>query len=362
MASSDATDFRLSVLNPGGRDLEQYFDEPVGPADTGHPPINLHAFAACTRGSFHRKTKDAIEEKRPILLILRGNFRASERALVACQKEKRIVAVALKETGLHQIAEQLRDPRKLARFMRVVAQADGCIATTPEAAEIFRRARPERDANSVAFIPTPYPLEDKQWNFLVPPNGQSGIFIGTREWDIPSRNHLSALLLAREICAASGEPVTVFNLDGRKGEKLLAQLKFPQGKLRVHDKREPYADYLREVAKHKIVLQLDCSRVPGQVAGDALLCRTICVGGHGAIDRLAFANFCGEGRTTAQLKTLALELLKNTAVRATAIVETQWRAAERISFQAIRKQLAVFFERIGSEAVDPQPTLPISPR
>jgi hypothetical protein len=347
MASTDATDFRLSVLNPGGRDLEQYFDEPVGPNDTGHPPINLHAFAACTRGSLHRTTKNAIEEKGPILLILRGNFRATERALVACQKEKRTVAVALKETGLHQIAEQLRDPGRLARFMRVVAQADGCLATTPEAAEIFRRARPEREADSVAFIPTPYPLEDKQWNFIVPPNQQSGIFIGTREWDVPSRNHLSALLLAREICAASDEPVTVFNLDRRKGEKLLTELKFPPGKLRVHDKREPYADYLREVAQHKIVLQLDRSRVPGQVAGDALLCRTICVGGDGAIDRLAFANFCGEERTTAQLKTIALELLKNTAGRATAIVESQWRAAERISFPAIQKQLAVFFERIG---------------
>jgi len=359
MASTDATDFRLCVLNPGGRDLEQYFDEPVGPTDTGHPPINLHASAACTGGSFHRTTKNAIEEKRPILLILRGNFRATEHALVACQKEKRTVAVALKETGLHQIAEQLRDPGRLARFMRIVAQADGCIATTPEAAELFRRARPERDGATVAFIPTPYPLEDKRWNFVVPPNGQSGIFIGTREWDVPSRNHLSALLLAREICAASGEPVTVFNLDGRKGEKLLAALQFPPGKLRVHDKREPYADYLREVAKHKIVLQLDRSRVPGQVAGDALLCRTICVGGDGAIDRLAFANFCGEGRTAAQLKTVALELLKNTAVRATAIVETQWRAAERISFPAIQKQLAIFFDRIEKGVVDLQPTLPI---
>lgn len=362
MASTDATNFQLSVLNPGGRDLEQYFDEPIAPGATGHPPINLHAFAACTHGSFHRTTKNAIEEKHPILLLLRGNFRATERALAECQKEKRTVAVALKETGLHQITEQLRDSKKLARFMRIVARADGCVATTPEAAEIFRRARPERDADTVAFVPTPYPLEDKQWNFTVAPNEQRGIFVGTREWDVPSRNHFSTLLLAREICLASGEPVTVFNLDGRKGEKLLAELEFPPGKLHVHDKREPYADYLREVARHKIVLQLDRSRVPGQVAGDALLCRTICVGGDGAIDRLAFANYCGEGRTTAQLKTLALELLKNTAVRATAIVETQWRAAERISFQAVRKQLAVFFERIEKGVVETQPALPIIPR
>jgi len=362
MASTDATYFRLSVLNPGGRDLEQYFDEPVGPDGAGHPPINLHAFAACTGGSFHRATKNAIEEKRPILLILRGNFRATERALAECKSADRTVAVALKETGLHQIAEQLRDPKKLARFMRIVAAADGCLATTPEAADIFRRARPEHDPATVAFIPTPYPLEGAVWKFSVSPGEQRGIFIGTREWDVPSRNHLAALLLAREICAASSEPVTVFSLNGRKGEKLLAELNFPPGKLRVHDKREPYPDYLREVARHKIVLQLDRSRVPGQVAGDALLARTICVGGDGAIDRLVFGNYCGEGRTTGQIKTLALELLKNTAERAKAIVETQWRAAERMSFQAVQNQLAFFFNRLASAPIETQPNLPSIPK
>ena len=346
MASNDRSDFRLSVLSPGGRDLEQYFDEPVGPETTTHPPINFHAFAGCTQGSVHRTAKNAIEEKHPVLLLLRGNFRATERALAECQQARRTVAVALKETGLHQIAQQLRDPARFARFLRVVADADGCVATTPEAAEIFRWIRLKRDAESVAFIPTPYPLEHKAWDFAVPPNQQSGMFVGTREWDVPSRNHLGALLLAREICAATGEPVTVFNLDGRRGSKLLGGLEFPPGKLRVHDAREAYADYLREVARHKIVLQLDRSRVPGQVAGDALLARTICVGGDGAIERIAFAKSCGEGRTTAQLKTIALELLKNTSARATAIVESQWRAAERLSFHAIRKQLAIFFERI----------------
>jgi hypothetical protein len=359
MASTDGSEFRLSVLNPAGRDLEQYFDEPASPDASTHPPVNFHGFAACTRGSVHRSAKNAIEEKRPILLLLRGNFRATERALLECQEATRTVVVALKETGLHQIAEQLRSPSRLARFVRVVTLADGCLATTPEAVEIFRRVRTNHNAGTVAFIPTPYPLEEKPWDLSVPPGQQSGIFIGSREWDVPSRNHLAALLLAREVCEASGEPVTVFNLDGRKGAKLLEELKFPAGKLRVHDKREPYADYLREIAKHKIVLQLDRSRVPGQVAGDALLARTICVGGDGAIERIAFANFCGIGRTGTQLKAIALDLLKNTAARATAVVESQWRAAERLSFQAVQKQLALFFKRISTDRLEIQPTLPI---
>jgi len=347
MAADVAANFRLSVLNPGGRDLEQYFDQAAKPGDSAHPPVNFHAFAACTRGSVHRQTKNAIAERRPVLLLVRGNFRASESALLELQKNKIKVAIALKESGLHQVAEQLRNRGRLSRFFRIAARANGCLATTPETAEIYRRVRSKDRDEAVAFIPTPYPLEDRQWDFAVTPNEQAGIFVGTREWDIPSRNHAAALLLVRQLCERTGEPVTVFNLDGRKYARLLAELKFPSGKLHIIEKLKPYPDYLREVAKHKIVFQLDQSRVPGQVAGDALLARTICVGGNGAIERIAFAKFCGEGRTTDQLASIALELLQNQNARATAVIESQWRAAERLSFEAVRKQLAIFFDRIG---------------
>ena len=341
----DNDDFRLAVLSPGGRDPDQYFDEKAGKA--GHSPINFHGFAACTHGSFHRDLKNAIAERTPILLLLRGDFKATYRAFVDLKKLGRAVAVSFKETGLHQIAEQLRDPARLERFMAIMEKADGCIATTPESADIYRRARPDWSAATVAFIPTPYPMEDPVWDFSVPPNEQSGIFVGTREWDIPSRNHLAALLLARELSHSSKEPVTVFNLDGRKGARLLAKLSFPANQLRVIDGRRDYPDYLREVARHKIVLQLDRSRVPGQVAGDALLARTLCVGGDGTTERIAFASFCGEGKTIDQLSAIALDLLRDTNKRATAIVESQWRGAERLSFQAVRKQLKIFFKRIG---------------
>lgn len=347
MTSRDATaEFRLTVLNPGGRDLEQYFDKPTGPDSPAHAPVNFHAYAACTEGSFHRGTKSATAENTPVLLLLRGNFKASERALLELKKQKRKVAIALKESGLHQIAEQLGERAKLSRFLRIVSEADGCIASTPEAAELYQQARIKSDPASVVFIATPYPLQDKQWNFTVPADRQAGILIGTREWDVPSRNHAAALLAVRKLSDATGEPVTVFNLAGRKGLKLLTELKFPDGKLHVEGKRMPYADYLRQVAKHKIVFQLDRSRVPGQVAGDALLGRTICVGGDGAIDRIAFPQTCGEGRTTNELVALAAGLVKDTNKRATLILETQWRAMERLSFQAIRPQLEKFFARL----------------
>jgi len=155
MTSKNADDFRLTVLNPSGRDPEQRFHNGLGPGEGEHPPINFHAYAACTHGAFHYDTRRAIAEGTPVLLLLRGEFRASERALAELKKHQRTVVVSLKETGLHQIAQQLCDRGRLARFMGILAHADGCIATTPEAAGIYNRARWNHDPATVAFVLTP---------------------------------------------------------------------------------------------------------------------------------------------------------------------------------------------------------------
>ncbi|HMF46456.1 MAG TPA: hypothetical protein VKE29_07255 [Candidatus Udaeobacter sp.] len=352
MPPTNPESFRLTVLNPGGRDPEQEFRSVPGPGEGGHPPINFHAFAACTFGAFHRDTRHALGEKTPVLLLLRSDFRASERALAELKQEGRSVAVSLKETGLHQIAQKLRDSATLARFIKIVTQADACIATTPETAEIYQRVR---SPETVTFMPTPYPIEDQRWDFSVPGDEQSGIFIGTREWGVPSRNHFAALLIARQLCETTGEAVTVVNLDGYKGRRLLGELHFPERRLQLIEKWKSYPDYLRDVARHKIVLQLDRSHVPGQVAGDALLCRIPCVGGDGAIERIAFSKMCGEGRTINEIASMALDLLKNPELREAVVAESQERARERLSFETVRLGLAKLFTNVqGASTLDPQ--------
>ena len=344
MSSHGVDEFRLTVLNPRGHDPEQEFHDVPAPGEGAHPPINFHAFAACTQGAFHHNARRAIAENTPVLLLLRGDFRASERELADLKRHGRTVVVSLKETGLHQIAQQLSNRARLSRFMKIVAQADGCIATTPEAAEIYQSTGWSR--KPAAFIPTAYPVEDQRWNFCLPPDEQSGIFVGTREWDVPSRNHFAALLIARQLCDATGERVTVVNLDGSKARRLLAQLKFPKGKLEVIEKWKSYPDYLGIVARHKIVLQLDRSHVPGQVAGDALLCRIPCVGGDGAIERVAFSRTCGQGRSITEIASMGLDLLKNADLRGAVVTESEQRALEHLSFQAVRSQLAKFFAQL----------------
>ncbi len=335
MTSADAENFRLAVLNPGGRDHEQHFTGKNTPQANEHPPVNFHAYAACTHGAVFRDTKCAIESNWPVLLLLRGDFRASERALAELKKSKRKTVVALKETGAHQIAQQLSDSARFGRFIKIVHEADGCIASTPETAELFRSFRHD----GIEFIPTPYPIDDENWNWAM--EHRAGIFVGTRELNVPTRHHFAALLAAKKLSDAAKEPVTVFNSDRRRGARLIADIGFR--KIRVHQKRMGYRAYLGEVARHKIIFQLDRSRVPGQVAGDALLCRSVCVGGDGAIERIAFAQTCGEKRSDGELIEIAQALLTNENQRREVAEHATKIAKEKLSFRAGREALLRFF-------------------
>lgn len=341
MEPNTHSNFRLTVLNPGGRDDAQEFPDGAGETALPHPPTNFHAYAACTRGSFQCETRTALAQNTPVLVLLRGDFSASERALETLQKAGRFVAVSLKETGLHQIAAQLHNSYRLARFVHIVQKADACLAPTLEAADLYRAVRGDDRA---AFIPTPYPVDDPRWDFSRPIEQRSGIFIGTREWDVPSRNHLAALIVARRLSESTGEHVTVFDYEGRKGARLLSELGFADGKLRVLNTKLAYPDYLREMARHKIVFQLDTSFVPGQVAGDALLCRVPCAGGNGAIDRLAFPATCGFARPISEVEQLASRLLTEGDFYRASVTAMIPAASKTLSFEVVAKQLAEFFK------------------
>lgn len=337
--------FRLAVLNPGGRDPEQDFAGGPGGPEGGrgiHPPVNFHGYAACVRGSFHARVDAAIATERPVLLLLRRDLGASRRALQRLKAAGRTVAVTFKETGSSQVAARLDGPGPVQTLEEIVRLADGCLASTPWMATFWSAF-----GKPAAFIPTPYPLEDPRWDFTAPAatGGRRGVLVGTREFNTPSRQHLAAVLAARDLHRRTGEPVSVFNVDGRSGAKMLAALGFTPGHadLRVLTAPLPYADYLRAMARHKLVFQLDRSGVPGQVAGDALLSRIPCVGGDGAIEQMAFASLCGLGRNPGELAEIAHHLLTGSEAYGAACLESRVAAARTVSNTVVAEQLAAFF-------------------
>lgn len=308
----------LHVMNPGGRDASRAFlNGPGHPDDPGHPPVNFHAYAACTHGVFARSVADLPTTARAVLLLLRAkHLTKAEKTLRTLQKAGLKVLISWKESGAAQVAAALSERSRWLEFQKIASASDGFLSAVPDIETIYRAAG---CPNGISLL-TPYPLEFPEWNFEIPLSERQGIFIGTREFDIPARNHLLA------VCEAHGlhERITVMTTKTIVGRRYLESLPFD---LQVVDAPLPYANYLRLMASHRIVFQLDSGAVPGQVAGDALLCGMPCVGGNGGTDRLAFPDLCGFGRSPHKLRTLATWLLNDDRAWQQAVSDSRNNAA-----------------------------------
>ncbi len=312
----------LAVLNPGGQDPDQSFkDGPGLPDETVHPPINYHAYAACTLGAFYRRPAFAARH-RSVLLLLRGDLIESQRAFAILKAHGCFVAVSFKESGTQQVARQLSKPKRYQRFREIASSADLCLSSTPDLLPLFASV-----SKRTVHVPTPYPFEYASWNFSRPISERRGLFIGTREFEVLSRNHLLALSAARNFSV----PITVINPPGKSGWQRLQALKFPEDQLTVAAPL-PYPKYMRLIAGHRLVLQFDRSSVPGQVAGDSLLCRIPTVGGNGAVERLAFPELHGSGRTFDQLVELTRRLLNDETFYKEQLQALEKCAAAHLSF------------------------------
>jgi hypothetical protein len=327
-------EFSFAVLNPGGRDPIRIFAQGAGsPTDPGHPPVNYHGYAACCRGAYFRRHGDIPDSVEGVLVLLRKNGLGDAlQAIRSLRKRGKQVLVSWKESGLPQVARALERPRIANRFRAVCAEAHGFVSSTPDLVPLYRSAGCLRGG----FVPTPYPVEETAWDFSIPLSERTGIFVGTREFVIPSRNHYLAL---SSTCGV-GHPVTVINTEGWTGARLLRSV---SPKLRVVSGKLPYSEYLHLMARHRIVFQLDRSTVPGQVAGDALLSGLPCVGGDGAIDRLVFPELCGRSLTVESAVDEAKRLLEDDEYYTATLTRARELALEKVSFAKVRQQLSAQF-------------------
>ena len=128
----------------------------------------------------------------------------------------------------------------------------------------------------------------------------------------------------------------MINTEGWTGARLLRSI---SRDLRVISGKLPYTAYLCLIARHRIVFQLDRSAVPGQVAGDALLCGLPCIGGDGAVDKLAFPGLCGTNLPADAALQAAEKLLVEDNYYAETVEKSRELARERLSFSKVRDQL-----------------------
>lgn len=329
---------RLAVLNPWGRDPEISFSTgPGAPSRDAHAPVNHHAYAACMRGGFLRDAAKVPPDFDAVLVLVRRKTAPAVAALRGLRAGGKRVFIALKEAGWHQTQPFLDCAPAWNSLREICGMSDGAIASTPDLVPLYLAAGAPR----AEFFPTPYPVDFSEWDFSQPPETRRGIFLGTREFDVPSRRHCAAVRIACGIASATGRHVTM--LDDRSCPRAIhRQLSEEFPMLRWVRAPLPYPDYLRLLASHETVFQMDASRVPGQVAGDACLARVLCVGGDGAVERIAFAATCGFGRSDAEVADLLLKAIIHPEFRAQAETTSHEAAMKSLSFVSTAPRLTRF--------------------
>lgn len=344
------TSFRLAVVTPGGKDGRQSFPNGAGKLGApGHLPVNFHAYAACTRGTYLSGDL-AMPEEDNVLLLIGGKMERAEALLRRLKDAGKKVVITIKETGLQQIGGHFQRFENWSAFKRICTLADGALATTFDTEPLYLAANRKLP---VLFLPPPYPVEE--WDLSSPE--KSGIFIGTRQLFVTSRNHALALAMISPLAGEMNEPVTV--ISGRASDlppmkRVLNKVvdyshdwhrKFAESAphVRVISKQMPAQEYLRTMAGHKLVFQLDQSSVPGQVAGDALLCRIPCVGGNGTAERIIFPDLCGHGRTTGEILDASRRLLSDQVYCLEVVQRSVELAIEKMSYSVAKECLRSFW-------------------
>ncbi|HEY5792796.1 MAG TPA: hypothetical protein VIS74_05820, partial [Chthoniobacterales bacterium] len=114
----------FAVLNPGGSDPEQLFSHGAGhPGDPGHPPVNYHAYAACLNGGFYRDVRRLPKPAGVVVILLRNRIHFALDALKSARAAGWKTWITFKETGAHQLAEFLEDPKRVEALRRLCGEA-----------------------------------------------------------------------------------------------------------------------------------------------------------------------------------------------------------------------------------------------
>lgn len=326
----------LDVIAPRGRDLFIDFAGGVpAPGRGAHPPVNFHGMAAASGGAFHNDVSTVSPDGRAVLVLMTGR---ADRALAAASALKAAghpVLATWKECGRHQIRGFFRKPGNEKTFSLLRGFVTAWIASSPAALETLRTR--VNDA-PVFELPTPYPVDLPEWRFgTAEPSSHEGLFIGTREWRVPSRRHGSSMkIAARLVRELPGLAVTAVNASGTGGLlRTVGIMGLNPSVSLLHPM--PYHDYLLRMSRNRVVLQRDDSGVPGQVAGDALLAGVPCLGGNGMIDGLAFPHMPGADADDDEVAARALRLLTDDTYWKAAVAVSRENGMARASCSAFRK-------------------------
>lgn len=339
-------EFSLAVLDASGVSVDRT------------AMVGLPALAATAAARWYRDA-DTIPGEATVLIVLAEPLARLPAVVRSLKLAGKTVAVVFANSGSMPMADLITSPDGLAAFLDICRLADAAVATSTESESMFRDA----GVPLVEFIPTPCPVEDPSWDRSTPPEQRRGILVGTRGFFPHYHNHSAALLSLRALAVRFGEPVTVMRPGRLPERRMVRQVRrhWPRGMLRVVRAARNADESVRLMASHRLVIQFEWGGGAGDVAATALLARIPSVGGHGAVERIAFPHLTGFGRSPDELMDLAADLLGDANHAGAAVAEALELAAEHLSAQLTRARLVGLLRRARDSQQVPGARAPARP-
>lgn len=334
----------IVVLNIDGRDSNISYKNGIGLPEMGtHAPVNYHAYAACSNGTFLNSLNE-VQPGDDVIFLLRSDLKTSLKKLDNLKKKfpESKVLLLFKETSPYQILKSLKNHKNIDTLNGLGKLSDGFISPTPFMIDFLKNFTNK----TVAFIPTPYPFHDKNWTVNKPFSERKNILLGTKEFDVQWRMHLITLTAIRKWVQKHNIQLSIINKDGRKTEKLLFSIGFNTTDFVLIDGIIPYADYLQLLGSHRLVFNFDMGFVPGQISGDSLLTSTPVLGGNSAIQNLVYPEWVTHNLEYQKMLDVAEKIYFNESFFNQTNHEAQTKAEQFLTFEKVKSQLFDLFQKL----------------
>lgn len=307
---------------------------------------SFHSLAVAAQGEFFVYNKpgwQGVFKYENIIILVKDTPKAVLPLIKQLKKAGKRVLVGFHENGdyLSQIIISQPSPDEfwLSHFAELVEESDGLYSIMPSKESIF-----EWFFNKPVFSTLhAAPYDEWRHNFSVPRKDRKGLFLATRTFNqFLRRNTFEGLMIAMTAMSKinnekndTEDHVTVVCEDSFHFDRIFSFFRHKNVPLDVVKGPLPYEDWLKLIAKHKMVFQFDYSNTLGQVAMDAALVDVPCIGSNTEVSRAAITDTLYDADTN-------LEYLTDYFGRPESSYVVK-RVKEKTSFDVLRRDLKLIF-------------------
>ncbi len=224
-------------------------------------------FFACKGDNFHR-----IYEYDGIILLVNHQSHLLIPFVKKLKKMGKIVCVGYHESfDDFMLKASDQNDSFLDDLSQLMNEADAYWNVIPSASNVFMSLFRKPVLNVIHGAP----IEEWDHGLSKPVEEREGILIATRTMDQRIRRNTLVGLTVADLAAYMADTHVTYVAEGSVPE--LAQ---KLDKVRIIDGPLPYVDWLKLIAKHKLVFHYDTSHTLGQVVMDAALVGVPCIGGN----------------------------------------------------------------------------------